>query len=800
MRRRNSDAPHVKNGCKNSNDENNNNHEQERYAETGRRWSALAHANSNGLAAAAEECARPLASPIRSAVHRTSSNPSASAQELPTSHFSPQPSIPRPSSVASSSPSHHRTLSPTRPTTSSARLPPASPARSLQHELPLQRSASSPSRSMDNGTTANSFSTPSRSLDTTPSNLTSEELAALKQRFQELDNSGRGVLTKSEFYRLFTSIVELPCDVDGSEGSPLFAFAYDLFDSAGGEGLDMKEFISGCWILVGSEEERVRALFHMYDKDGSGSLNIQELQQVFRVMRSFAIAREGSEDAGCRSIGAPGHRRCESERAMEELATRALKERDIDNDGQIGFEDFQRWCANNPTVKGWMDRLSKDTARGIAKLREERERELLVKELSEIGLMDTNFWRKSLNVSMVTPVLRSKAFSPRPAHRPDPSMSGDFTLTATVAGPSHSVTPDNTDQEISDSLASSRSQLSGPLRDSDIGKFEINFEKLTFERRIGEGSFSEVYSGRWLDSAVAIKVFKSGPRLIMNADGTTSVVPHQLGGETLDDISFDPQLASTVDNDETISPSGDEESDQVDGRSRFLQEVALLMSLRHPHVLFYIGACVAPQYPLCIVSELIDGHSLYNLLHAKGSRKLTLAQKLSLTQDIARGMFYLHSRTPVVLHRDLKSANILVERLQNDQLKATIIDFGLSKLSSTEVSRSNANGLCGSLVTMAPEIMARECYRPGSDVYSFGIIAWEIFTSRVPFKNLNPAQVIMMVASQKRRPPFRKSDAVPEDIKILIEKCWEHDINQRPDFMLVVHELNRLKARVLAGA
>lgn len=796
MRRRNSDASHLKNSGNSCSSNNSNNNEHERYAETGRRWSALAHANSNGLAAAAEECVSSISSPIRSAVQRTSSNPSASAHELPVSHFSPQPSLIRPSSVASSSPCHHRALSPSRPVLSSARLPPVSPAPSLQHEPPSLHHGSSPSRSLDNSTTANSFSTPSRSRDATPANLSSEELAALKQRFQELDNSGRGVLTKSEFYRLFTSIVELPCDVDGSEGSPLFAFAYDLFDSAGGEGLDMKEFISGCWILVGSEEERVRALFHMYDKDSSGSLNIQELQQVFRVMRSFAIAREGSEDAGCRSIGASGHRRCESELAMKELATKALKERDIDNDGQIGFEDFQHWCANNPTVKGWMDRLSKDTARGIARLREERERELLVKELSEIGLMDTNFWRKSLNVSMVTPVLRAKAFSPRP-HRGDPNLSGDFALTAPVAGPSHSATPDNTDQEISDSMASSRSQLSGPLRDSDIGKFEINFEKLTFERRIGEGSFSEVYSGRWLDSAVAIKVFKSGPRLIMNADGTTSVVPHQLGGETLDDISFDPQMAS---NDESNSPSGDEESDQVDGRSRFLQEVALLMSLRHPHVLFYVGACVAPQYPLCIVSELIDGHSLYSLLHAKGSRRLTLAQKLSLTQDIARGMLYLHSRTPVVLHRDLKSANILVERLQNEQLKATIIDFGLSKLSSTEVSRSNANGLCGSLVTMAPEIMARECYRPGSDVYSFGIIAWEIFTSRVPFKNLNPAQVIMMVTSQKRRPPFRKSDAVPEDIKALIEKCWEHDIKKRPDFMLVVHELNRLKARVLAGA
>lgn len=631
------------------------------------------------------------------------------------------------------------------------------------------------------------------------------ELAALKQRFRELDESGRGFLSKSEFYKLFQSVIEVPDGVDGSESSPLFDFAFNLFDSHGGEGLDMKEFISGCWILMGSEEERIRHLFHMYDKDGSGTLNLAELQQVFRVMRSFAIAQEGAEAAGNKSTGIPFPRRNEPERNVATLAERALAEQDVDGDGQIGFEDFQRWCANDPLVMVWMDHLSHDTARGIARLREEQEKQMLAKELNEIGLMDKRFWQESFSMATRTPdISRTAAFSPRGTMRSDPVVNADFRLVPPVSG---GPPPDNnTDPDVGSSSAnSSLSRLSAPAaQPPTMNSFVIQFERLTFERRIGEGSFAEVYSGRWLDSPVAIKVFKSGPRLIMNADGTTIVVPHDVGGPTLDGESFDPNLAESMDegeeDDENFSSVSNQRAEEQEGRTRFMQEVSLLTSLRHPHVLLYIGACVEPQFPLCIVSQLIDGGSLYSLLHQRGREKLTLAQKMMLTQDIARGMLYLHSRTPVVLHRDLKSANILVERQQNEVLKATIIDFGLSKLSSNEASlvpgRSNNMGLCGSLVTMAPEIMARDSYVAKSDVYSFGIIVWEIFTGRVPFRGMAPGQLVLMVSTQKKRPTFRASDQVPDGIRSLIEACWEHEVDDRIDFFFVVRQLRQIKRQL----
>ena len=284
----------------------------------------------------------------------------------------------------------------------------------------------------------------------------------------------------------------------------------------------------------------------------------------------------------------------------------------------------------------------------------------------------------------------------------------------------------------------------------------------------------------------------------MSADGSVTVVPHGIGGATLDGESFEPEFAATVDGATQLAGSRAPCNEQAIGRTRFLQEVSLLMKLRHPNVLLYMGACVDPQYPLCIVSELIDGGSLYTLLHGRGNSQLTLAQKMRMTQDIARGMLYLHSCNPVVLHRDLKSANILVERQNNNQLKAIIIDFGLSRLNTAQASlvTGAVHGLCGSLLTMAPEVMRDDGYSAKSDVYSFGIICWEIFTQRLPFRGVGPVQLMQHVASEGRRPPFRQGDDIPEEMRSLIEACWKQDPRERLDFIMIVRKLNQIKHRL----
>ncbi|KAI0560654.1 Calcium-dependent Serine/threonine protein kinase [Gracilaria domingensis] len=396
---------------------------------------------------------------------------------------------------------------------------------------------------------------------------------------------------------------------------------------------------------------------------------------------------------------------------------------------------------------------------------------------------------------------------------------------SSVASASTHPTSDVHTSKDSDSCSSTSYQreqgesLSSPLRNSRrsrrtltdraIGSFEIDFHELKFERQIGSGSFATVWKCTWLDSPVAVKVFKSGPQLILNSDGTTSVAPTsveaasgQMGAPHArylqDGESFEPEFDSVMSNINggvQNSVAADDGADMAWNRMRFLSEVSLLKSIRHPNCLLYMGACVDPRYPLCIVSSLINGGSLFQLLHGRRRPALNLRQKLQLVQDIALGMRYLHGREPVVLHRDLKSQNILVEQQNDGTFKGTIIDFGLSKLNSAQQSLvPGGGGLTGSLITMAPEVINGEPYLQKADVYSFGIVCWEIFCGRIPFgRSIEPMQLMRKVGFGGERPTFEQGDEVPARVKSLIQACWHQQVVMRPDFSDITETLKNIK-------
>lgn len=158
-------------------------------------------------------------------------------------------------------------------------------------------------------------------------------------------------------------------------------------------------------------------------------------------------------------------------------------------------------------------------------------------------------------------------------------------------------------------------------------------------------------------------------------------------------------------------------------------------------------------------------------------------------------MLYLHSGVPLILHRDLKTANILVDNFDDaDASNAIIIDFGLSRLDSTAESRSGmAGGLVGSLVTMAPECMRSELNQPASDVYSFGITVWEMFTKRQPFQDLPPVRLLFLV-SEGLRPEILETDNIPPAVAKLIRECWAQNPSDRPTFKAIVKQLNSINA------
>ena len=147
-----------------------------------------------------------------------------------------------------------------------------------------------------------------------------------------------------------------------------------------------------------------------------------------------------------------------------------------------------------------------------------------------------------------------------------------------------------------------------------------------------------------------------------------------------------------------------------------------------------------------------------------------------------QGMHYLYANG--VQHRDLKADNCLVVEHKSGDFRVKLADFGLSKSKKLVASftrrRPSQHG--GTVTHMAPEILLNDSdqlFYEESDVYSYGIVMWEVLSRAVPFEGLNRAQIIAQVIAGKR-PPIPE-DSPPEMIE-LMEKCWHDVAFVRPSF------------------
>ncbi|XP_075036184.1 mitogen-activated protein kinase kinase kinase 13 [Mixophyes fleayi] len=212
-------------------------------------------------------------------------------------------------------------------------------------------------------------------------------------------------------------------------------------------------------------------------------------------------------------------------------------------------------------------------------------------------------------------------------------------------------------------------------------------------------------------------------------------------------------------------------------------DIKHLRKLKHPNIIAFKGVCTqAPCY--CLIMEYCAHGQLYEVLRA--GRKVTPRLLVDWSTGIASGMNYLHLHK--IIHRDLKSPNVLVTHM--DAVK--ISDFGTSKELS---DKSTKMSFAGTVAWMAPEVIRNEPVSEKVDIWSFGVLLWELLTGEIPYKDVDSSAIIWGVGSNSLHLPVPST--CPDGFKILMKQTWQSKPRNRPSFRQILMHLDIASADVL---
>ncbi|CAL8241457.1 unnamed protein product [Merluccius merluccius] len=287
----------------------------------------------------------------------------------------------------------------------------------------------------------------------------------------------------------------------------------------------------------------------------------------------------------------------------------------------------------------------------------------------------------------------------------------------------------------------------GELAPAVVGEFEpeaVDFRELTLKEVIGVGGFGKVYRGMWRGELVAVKAARQDPD---------------------EDISVTAQNVR--------------------------QEARLFAMLTHPNIIALKGVCLR-EPNLCLIMEYASGGPLSRALAGRRIPPLVL---VNWAVQIARGMLYLHNDAIVpVIHRDLKSNNILLAQpIENESMEGLtlkITDFGLAR----EWHKTTKMSTAGTYAWMAPEVIKASTFSKGSDVWSYGVLLWELLTGEVPYRGIDGLAVAYGVAVNKLTLPIPST--CPEPFAQLMSECWDQDPHRRPSFRSILTQLMALERQV----
>ncbi|RLN91930.1 hypothetical protein BBJ28_00021924 [Nothophytophthora sp. Chile5] len=230
----------------------------------------------------------------------------------------------------------------------------------------------------------------------------------------------------------------------------------------------------------------------------------------------------------------------------------------------------------------------------------------------------------------------------------------------------------------------------------------------------------------------------------------------------------------------------------------FLAEVKLMAGLEHPRIVQFVGVAWDSLTDLCAVSEFMEGGDLRALLASYAAENRPVGfnrDKVTIALHVAHALTYLHSLAPLVLHRDIKSKNILLSA----SLEAKLTDFGISR----EVATQTMTAGVGTSLWMAPEVMLGQRYDAKSDVFSFGVVLSELDLHTLPYSHGDPDRktpetvILQMVALGKLRVGF--SSQGPESVATLGLKCVSLDPTERPTAAQALYKLQTILSQEMSS-
>lgn len=221
---------------------------------------------------------------------------------------------------------------------------------------------------------------------------------------------------------------------------------------------------------------------------------------------------------------------------------------------------------------------------------------------------------------------------------------------------------------------------------------------------------------------------------------------------------------------------------KMDAKSlrKFKDEVELMAGLNHTRVVLFLGACMLENGKVACVTEYLPNGNLETVLESKDIH-LTMLDKLKYARDIALGCNWLHHSNPLIIHRDLKPSNLLLD----DNGRVKVCDFGLSLAQPEHSKGFRSSRIVGTPLYTSPETIKGKTITTKADVYSYGVVLWQILTRLEPFLECEDSDEVYEVVKKGQRPPLTMPPLPAETtpaLRQLVADCWQNSPRKRPSF------------------